>query len=771
MLGGENIHPHPSIGDGFFDFQLISAKQFNFEDVLSATITADSDKYTFWKVERYENDRLDRTYYFYTGRVLTILKSAFILELNLDIYLTYTREIINQLSSKNSIKLKRGTITPAHLNLTKADNAVLLKALSNVENNVAGGDDAYLESKPFPIINYGSNSNLFPLASDGTSLLGQTISILSPKTEFYNTGGTNTIWNFNIYDIRNQTKLMSDMKIEKTPQYSGNIEIIQPSTADDGLKLERINDTLRQAYKINRVYKDKSDLVWKDFNRNVMNGYFAVFRHRDGYIDAYPIIGNFRADITVPVVNAQRVIGNVGPANIYLDGHRANFNIYNSWGEIYDRFIFKKQEYYGDGFLGIFKWSFLAGKNSKLHFYLWEQAQPAGNYVAATGNASVQYQGATYSGKFNYPFMMFYRFTYNDVIGMELANSEKTGSGFTNNPFTLYDGSSNDLIDSYVRLLQPILYQNNQIIPAKYSFLAKGYTVNNRSIKGFTIPICYGFTNGFKLFCNITMYNSAALGLSCGGTLPATTSKYFDQLAAIEQQKNAGIANSVGNLFARPLNWLSGGMTNAITGQFSNLSSDTTSYNQSNVVGFEPGPPTRSNTRNNGWNRTLTNVDNNNIQANIGGIGGFIGDFVNIGNTIKQSEVAKRNIGIGYLSTTDDDMYNAVVNNGYVNQYLNSTYYSLEYGLFSYGFRLIFDNNTFEKYRYYYHNFGFPIDSFVKGNYFSNLLDYRGNTAYFELDRNWCLSELSELKNYNDNVIRKAIIDQLTGGIRMRRYS
>lgn len=118
LIYKNNIVPESSISDDWFNFvQLPTTKQFDFDDITTASIVAGKDTYTYWKVERYTNDVKDKTYYFYTNRVLKYLRNSFHLELKLDIYMTYTKNIFkdNILDNHDFIKINRGSISKSML--------------------------------------------------------------------------------------------------------------------------------------------------------------------------------------------------------------------------------------------------------------------------------------------------------------------------------------------------------------------------------------------------------------------------------------------------------------------------------------------------------------------------------------------------------------------------------------------------------------------------------------------------------------------------------
>lgn len=769
MLGGENIHPQPDIRDDFFDFTLISTTQFNFIDIFTAEIVCDSDKYTFWKVERYIDNNLDTTFYFYTNRVISFLKNAFSLELVLDVYLTYTRKVINNM---NVIPwINRGSITPNMFNDTTYKPA-FLKALKDPEQNVLGGNDGYRNSEIFNLLAEGKHNNVsdsyFPftvknLIYKNSKDLPLLVNKYYTPNEI-NSGFSNSV-----------TSTVATFKVVKNGQTIPNTLYTINYNRSGSNWMEGINSNLNAYKEVDRLLKSSITIdaitkadnpnTWDQINQNMMHGYFAVFFHPDGWIDAYPLLGEVVARINTPYFkiidrsNTTQITGSVTSEWIWDTRATSTTTLYNDFESIrkdYIDFVNGNNNsggYTKQSFQGIYRWIYPLGEHSQIQFSF------SGNnkdLEIVSGKATLR--------------RFFYRFNYNDALGFNLID------GVTLNKFKLFHNTPN-IINDYVNLLQPIVISGNEIIPAKYSFLAQQDT-NGYS---FSIPLTTSFTAGFKLYCATYLYNNPTLITDLGSTLPTVNGEYFQTLREIERQKNAGVASAIGNIFARPLNWLSTGISGGFTGQKSELSSNTTAWNKTvkythkgNLAKRQPYP-TESNTRNSGWNRTDTNTNQSTWGANVGGLGGFIGDFINIHNTIKQSEVAKRNIGIGYMTSTDTDMYSAITHNAFVkDNSITDTYYPLKKGIYSIAYRKLFDQATMNKYIYYYTNWGFPIDDFVGNQYIPNLLTYvntTNNVGFVSFDRNWCLTHLTQLNQYNDNVVRNAIIDQLTEGVRMKRYS
>lgn len=780
MLGGENIQPQPDIGDGFFDFNLIQSNQFNFENVFTANIVVDSDKYTYWKIERYENNQLERTFYFYTNRVLGMLKNAFILELSLDTYLTYTRNVIKSINF--SPWINRGTIISTMLEDSTYRQAYL-KSLKEPEQDVLGGNDSYTNSEIFNLISEGRQNavsdSYYPFRVKNL-IYKNTKNVPLLVRRFYSADGINqgfgsstqtTLWG-NV--VKKNGTTLQDYGFTDRYARDGRSWTLASTTYPD--RVQKLNDLIKSSMSIEAINKSDNPNNWDEINRNMMNSYFAVFFHPDGWIDAYPLLGVVNARISTVYMNRVRdnqTLPTTGGGTLYWNlDQRATMltTLYNDFESIRKDYIdFNSNNEHGgyttDSFQGIYRWIYPLGEKSHIQFSL----------STATKDLNVD-GGQVSNGAYNvsqYARLQrfFYRFNYNDALKFNLIDGARVKK------FKLCNLDNLNFVDDYIKLLQPIVISGNEFIPAKYTFLAQK---ENRDYT-FSIPLTTAFTGGFKLYCTTHLYNNPTLITDLGGTLPTVNGKYFQTLREIERQKNAGVASAVGNLFARPLNWLSGGFSKGFTGQLSNIASDTTAfnrttkYNKDGAVSKRQPQPTKSETINNGWNRTDTNTGQRQWGATVSGAGGFIGDFINIANAIKQSETAKRNIGIGYMTSTDNDMYSAITHNAFINENTTSdTYYPLKKGIYSIAYRKLFDEPTIKKYRYYYTHWGFPIDDYVDTNYLPKLISYVNNSdniGFVSFDRNWCLTNLTPLMNYNDNVVRNAIIDQMVEGIRIKRYS
>lgn len=162
------------------------------------------------------------------------------------------------------------------------------------------------------------------------------------------------------------------------------------------------------------------------------------------------------------------------------------------------------------------------------------------------------------------------------------------------------------------------------------------------------------------------------------------------------------------------------------------------------------------------------------FSGSISGIGGFIGDSISLWNTVKQAEIARKNIGLGYLTSTTDDMLSAVVHNFVASNENNPTYIDSTFNTVAYIKE--FDKATIDKYKNYYTMFGFNINEFLDSNYIHNVIQYATNSnsiGFFQLDRDWCLiylNELTQSSKYNDMLVKDAIISDLTKGIRVKKY-
>lgn len=770
MLGGNNYHPQPSISDGFFGFTEIIGKQFNFIDQFTASIIVDDDTYTYWKVEKYKDNVLSRTYYFYTDTVNSFNKNSYGITLALDVYMTYTRHVIPSLESP---KITRGTIYPSMLNNDSPWVNVAVKALRNVDDVVLGGDDTYSEVVQFPLLcsENGKKPQKYPIQPSSFSCK------LIDSRPFDNK------WLNGLVEWRGKTA--------RFYKRVGGITTTLFSTSKTDVDwnnpvVTKFNLDYFNSFSIKEIsYLDNKD-NWEEINKNIIHGYFAVFRHPDGYIAAFPLIGNVVATCTGYSVSPEFPGGSSPAVNVFVDYDQAPFKqtFENSWEAIREEYIKQSSIFGANSFMGIFKWVFPAGVNSKLTFECHYDSNGRFVKLKLGGDREGEQR---YVPKFS---KLYYRMDYVDAIRFNLLN------GRTELPFEL-PASGNDttfnqtLIDKYIDLLQPIMIGTKAIIPARYVILGK---IENDKFK-YTIDFTTGILSGFKLFCASTLYSDASLSFDFGGTLPTINESYYRTLEVIEQQKNAGVASSVGNIIATPLNWLSGALSGGLTSQSNSLFnvSATNSEGRSrhvvpwfgqtySPVNYNPLGPWHT------WgnSQTVTNTEaqsgvsskfsTSQLGLSVGGLGSFITNPISIVNAVKQANVMKRNVGPGYMASTDDDFYNAT----YTNSFIKEAYDSgtllppLSHGIYSSAIQKIFDIPTRKKYEFFYHHFGFPLNDFVSQTYINDLLNYLNvkdnRIIYLEVDRDWCVTNLNKLVEYNDNAIRSAIIAQLTTGVRMRKY-
>lgn len=784
MLGGENLFPQPDISDSFFDFIEMKGKQLNFIDQFTATIVVNSDNCTYWKIERYVDNKLDKTMYFYTERQLGIIRNGFIYELTLDMYMTYTRTVLLDIKNKklNPI-VQRGSLLNEHF---KNDNFInqpqVFKALKEPEQNVLGGNDSYSGAEQFHLLAEGTKGNysdsFFPFKVTDLVYYG-TKSLPDMFSWFYKASDNNKfqsstrygLWGSKLYK---NNVLQTDYSFAVNWTRDGNRWVLDRIVNED--KKNKFFDLLKQSYSIESVEKVDND-NWDEINRNMLNGYFAVFVHPDGYIDAYPLIGKFTARINTPYYNIENV-KQVTQLNGTLDvvwnlDERASVKtlFHNDYPSIQKDLINLENNpegYTVKSYLGIYRWIYPLGDKAQVMFSFSGDGK---SHEVVTENIN---GGTKKVGTFAVLKRFFYRFNYNDAIGFNLIN----GKNLVNpDKFMLFDGSSStSFTRQYIDLLQPIVLGGNEIIPAKYSFLAK----KNNNQWTFSIPMTTAFTSGFKLYCKTFLYNNPTLITDLGGTLPTANGEYFQTLRQIELQKNAGVASAMGNLFARPINWLSGGFNlgntfGVASGNYNSTAENSQWKNRAKRVGrFNKYPDkiTKSNTIGNSINSVGNESYESSFGATVGGLGGFISDAINIDKAIKQAEVAKKNIGIGYMSTTDTDMYNAINHNAFILDITkNEDNYPLKKGIFSTAYRKLFDQATIDKYLFYYDYWGFPFDDYLGGEYINILLNSTTNNPRFvSFDRNWCLTKLNILSTFNDNDIRGGIIDQLVSGLRIGRY-
>lgn len=769
FLGGEDLKPTPDIQDTYFNFtQLPDKLQFNFINQFQATIIVNDDSLTFWKIERYKNGVKDKTFYFKTNRVIKYVKNGFELELSLDTYLTYTKNIINNLKGANKlVKVNRGLLTSNLLSdFNNPYHQSYLKALKNIDDNVLNGDDSYSTIKPFRFdgLNVGKASNTYPIYSSGGVIDGglfnmfkfpKYIDAINFKPQLDGTGGYGSVQKNNdgIYSIHFAKK------------WFGLQNPTNPKLLLSQSEQEEISKFLNKETAIKSVSSGDGYTSWEEANRNLMSSYFAVFRNINGTIDCYPLIGKLKAKYQVPVYpegitrfpsaseNSQVVHSTIFTGRFYVGYDTVvDGELYNDWESIYNDYIKNVPAWYtAKSYIGIYRGIIPTGSGKNRLQFEMKDVENFNN----TAYFDIYNDGNRVKYRFAKPHRILIKLNYEEVLNIDLDNDI---DGKATKKFLLSSASTN-LIDNYVKLLQPICYGSTEIIPAKYSFLATktGDELN------FSIPFLGSFLDGFYLFLKSGTYNGAVYGLSLGGTLPTKTETYQQQLDIINQQKNAGVASAVGNIFARPLNWLSGGFgasstvgkirQDGLLDDFDNMVIDGFGINK---LDWMSGDRIGKNSRNFG--------------ASIGGVGGFIGDGISIWNTIASSKLARRNIGIGYLTSSSDDLLSAIVQNSFIS---NVNFKPLDTGIFSVCFKKEFDKPTFDKYVNYFHLYGFNLNEIVPSSYINEVINYvksENKIGFFQIDKDWCLTNIEELVSLNDNDVRSAVISDLSIGIRMKKY-
>lgn len=788
LINQNTVVPEPNISDDWFNFvQLPTTKQFDFDDMLTATIVVGKDTYTYWKVERYVNNVKDKTYYFYTNTILKLLRNSFHIELKLDVYMTYTRNIFkdNVLNHHDFIKINRGSISKSMLMDNDMRN-YLIPCMNQLDDNVLNGNDTYSRIDLFRFTDIDKNGNALNKFPINTNKL-----TINYKYPILKTTG-DSLFNFSSFrhnigpDQWSYTKGAIQYYDEdsKTTKLACNFTWLETNFADNqrnwkltDAQRKEIIDKYAKLFKLNSINPDNVD----EYNKNVMNGYYAVFRNLLGDIDCYPLLGKINANIEIPfwvksnglistatfptAAESDKVVTNKYFWNrIYADNHSDDFVLNNDWDSIYNdliKNIVNTDAYSNKSFIGIYRGVVPTGKHNNICFDV-----DGKNY--RTGNATIGNLDPVV-GEWNIPKRMFYRISYNDFFTFTFGNDELI-SGFKR--FALDKNVNNDLINnSFVELLQPITIGTTEIIPARYLF-----NINSNELK-YTIPFTGTFLDSFQLFLRNGMYNHPSYSISLGGTLPTKNEDYENQIKIIEQQKNAGVYSTIGNMFARPLSLLGGFSTSkdVLSG------TDTTAFGlasasyiqvRSKVHGNKkiPVPEAIDFTKDDVRKRTSYSF------GGFGGIGGFIGDGLSIWNTVKQSNLAKRNVGPGYITSMTDDLLNAVVHYDNVLDISENDKNLIKQGWFGIGFRKIFNQATKMSYKFHYDNFGFPIDSFVSKDYFKHLFNVLETgddktVIYVSFDYDWINTSLNSLSVYNDNLVKSLIKEQLSSGIRIKKFS
>lgn len=792
LIHRNNIVPEIDIPDSWFNFvQLPTTKQFDFDDMTTATIVVGKDTYTYWKVERYINNVKDKTYYFYTDTVLKLLRNAFHIELKLDVYMTYTRHILkeNVLNNYEYIKINRGSISKSML-LDREMRKTLLDNIRNIDNNVLNGADVYSNIQLFrfsDVDENGKSLNQFPIKTSKISLnynkaaigyLNQD-SILN-YASFRHDIKPNVHENFTkggiqYFDTKSKSyKLICNYNWLVYKNNVGNWAFTDAERAD----------VIRNYMKMFELV-DINPIDNVEYQQNVMNGYYAVFRNLLGDIDCYPILGKFNADVNVPFwpkskgLTSEISFPTANESNevvtskylwnrVYWEPglHSVTFKMNNDWDSIYNdlvKNIVNTDVYSNKSFIGIYRGVVPTGKHNNICFDIEPRNYQTGNVRFGNMESVV--------GEWNIPRRLFYRISYNDFFTFTFGNDELI-SGFKK--FALDKNATNDLInDSFIELLQPISIGTTEIIPARYIF-----NIDNNELK-YTIPFTGTFLDSFQLFLRNGMYNHASYSISLGSTLPTKNEDYENQIKIIEQQKNAGVYSSIGNMIARPISWLGG--FNFSRSWETILGTDKRGYAEAynnyqiaKYTGHKTGrKPNQSDFH---FSEYRHDIGSSYSLGNISNAGGFIGDAINIDFTIRQSETAKRNVGPGYLTSMTEDLLNAVV---HYDNVLDVTDYEKNFinkGWFGIGFKKIFNQSTKMSYKFHYDNFGFPIDSFVHKDYFKHLYNTlktgdSKTTIYVSFDNDWLNTTLDNLTVYNDNLVKSLIVGQLSSGIRMKKFS
>lgn len=766
LLGGGNILPQINLSDDWFEFQeLPEGIQFDFINQFESTIIVNDDKYTYFKIERYHNNVLEKTFYFYPSETLKWLKGGFQMLLTMDIYMTYTRHILKNINNEQ-IHIKRGSIGLNHMK--SKDIRTYLNVLSNVEGNVLNGLDSYKGIRPYRLTSIEDEyeNNLYPMRAGeggtfgyfykGFELMGE-YSI--PQIESFGGNTVNPNGNFwgslQLSDFgRNTTLDYVNSWTYKNPGISWQNRLSQ----NNQKAIEKIIGSYSY---IKRIWIEDGDL--QDFYKQAMNGYFAVFRNPEGYIDCYPIIGDVKADIILPVSLSEQsgTVANCLPAteqnhkliqeDKYVFGRvycgydtSETFTLKNSWEKIYKDLVEKAGQdnpYNAKSFIGIYKGLIPAGKKKCLCFSANSRAEPMKKEFNFLNGVRAMFDMMRVE-------RMYFRLSYHDFMSFSMC--EDTGLSTitpTFDKFTIKGNTNSDntlITDSYIKLLQPINFGNVEVIPARHCFLA------DNTLK-FQINWTGTFLDSFQLFLNSGLYNDGSFSLNFGGTLSTETNQYQEQLKVIEQQKNAGVASSLGNIV--------GGLIPGITwSRNSQIVKDTSFWDSYQGESL--------------YTEDKTTTSNNQFYLSgiTGGISNLINNSISIGNTIRQSNILKRNVGPGYLTSTSDDMMGAIAFNNLVTKNITNPFNG---GWFSIGFIKEFDEVTINKYKFYYENSGFAINSLVSGDYLTNLwkLVDNNNIVYFELDGHWALTKLENLSTLSDMTTKQAVVEQISNGIRIQKYN
>lgn len=794
LIGGNDIQPQIDLPDSWFNFeQLPGNRQFDFNDQFTATIVVNSLDYTFFKVERtttpVTGNPFVENFYFYPENTEMWLRNAYMISLAMDIYLTYTRKILKNINQPTHIN--RGSIVFNHLK--SSDKTTYLNSLKNIESAVLNGSDSYSKLKAVRLTDYDTDNNV---------AYNQTPFMWGEQSNFavrYN--------EWKVVDYGFPVNKVFGMNNPGLGEKWGSIEINKGNNQSVVEYAEPWVQTVSAGTYKTILTPEKSELISKEiakyiyteslnsidndtktnekFNKDIMNGYFAVFRSTEGYIDCYPLIGNFTMNIAAPVTLAfdnrnDSISLPATPENhmskvanrLVLGRVYCGYNTYtkvelnNNWDSIYEDLVKnagKNNPYSNKSFVGIFRGVIPSGKKRNVRFNV---TKPGLN---AVGVKQDYFTIKGIRGYFDYwvPERMFFRLNYNDFFSFGIC---KDNGGYGNkmfSPFSIRGNNNNnqDLItNSYVDLLQPIAIGNIEIIPARYCFLAD----NNLD---FTVRYTGTFLDSFYLFLRSGYYNGGTYSVNLGGTLPNSTEDYANQLKIIEQQKNAGIASAVGNMI--------GGLigSGSYSGNKQEISgTDKRGYSEA-ILEHQRAKYLGYADKVRAPQRRKFKFEEERMRHGgsfgFGGFGGIISGGIAIDNILKQSEIAKLNVGPGYLTSSASDLLNAVVFQDSINQ--GESVKTYQNGFFSVGYLKEFDTTTRNKYNYYFTNNGFEINSVLNPQYFTELYKtlntVNDSTIYFEIDRDWAAINLTQLTDLYDTTIKGAVLEQLATGIRMKKFN
>lgn len=773
-----DIKPLPNITDNYFNFvELPSTKQFDFINPFQARMVVNKDTYTYWKVERYVNNVKDKTYYFYTKRIISYIKNGFIIEVELDTYLTYTRDVINSIiANKRPVKINRGSITTNMLfDNDKTYFNTFLKSLKTLDTNVFNADDTYKNTRPFRLSgldNYNQSTTKYPYVFDGYINISKSTKPVNYLEDLIHISA--------FYPLRPrqngygsiQIKQGNNNVIQHAKEYVNYIDNNNSTWLISADERKQINDILKKYIVLQDIITIDSPDSIVDLNKNMINSYFAVFRNIDGSIDCYPIIGKMKGKFNSPVcttytypnVQDSSNYNKASTTNVYKGRIYCNYDssitatLKNDWESIYNDYVKNIPSYYTNkSYIGIFRGIIPTGRNNKKMFFLSDNSTTSEMDIFNNGKR-IQYQHYI-------PTRMVLKLNYEDVANMEFIND--TGIGFEK--FKICTAGK-ELLDDYIKLLQPICIGTSEIVPARYSFLGE----KGEGKIEFSINMVLSFLDGFYLFLKSDLYNNASYAIGLGNTLPTKTEAYQQQLDIINQQKNAGVYSGIGNLIARPLNWFTGSFGSGLSA--SGLVRENTIHSSNIINDYSAGYGVSDDLIKDApiFSASYGKSFSRGFSGSISGIGGFIGDSISLWNTVKQAEIARKNIGLGYLTSTTDDMLSAVVHNFVASNENNPTYIDSTFNTVAYIKE--FDKATIDKYKNYYTMFGFNINEFLDSNYIHNVIQYATNSnsiGFFQLDRDWCLiylNELTQSSKYNDMLVKDAIISDLTKGIRVKKY-